>query len=299
MKSQLADIIISPAFVKRFEDELRALGAFRIKVKFAKTRTAYGHVYHRIQLRDCARDICPTDILSEGEFRIVSLAAFLADVEGQPHISPFIFDDPISSLDQDFEEATSRRLIDLCKLRQVIVFTHRLSLLAQLEGLAKRAGIEPHIICLRNESWGAGQPGNTPIFAKKPEGALKSILGERLPKARKVFEQIGRTEYEEIAKGICGDIRILIERFVENDLLSDIVQRFRREVQTKSKIHKLAKITAEDCKLIDDYMSKYSIYEHSQPSEAPVQIPDPDKIERDLKDMLISVSYTHLTLPTN
>jgi len=156
-----------------------------------------------------------------------------------------------------------------------------------LEGLAKKAGIEPYVICLRNESWGAGEPGNTPIFAKKPEGALKAILGERLPKARKVFEQIGLTEYEEIAKGICGDIRILIERLVENDLLSDIVQRFRREVQTKSKIHKLAKITAEDCKLIDDYMGKYSIYEHSQPSEAPVQILDPDKIERDLQNVLM------------
>ena len=111
-------------------------------------------------------------------------------------------------------------------------------------------------------------------------------MSDRLPKARKVLEESGGADYEIFAKGICTDIRILIERLIENDLLSDIVQRFRREVQTKNKIHKLAKIDTDDCKLLDDYMTKYSKYEHSHPSEAPVPIPDPDEIEKDLKDIL-------------
>ncbi len=285
-KSALADVLISPAFIKRFKDELTALGASCIKVKLAKTRTGYGRVYHKIQLNGCTRNVGTTDILSDGEFRIVSLAAFLADVESQAHTSPFIFDDPITSVDQGFEEATAERLIKLCQTRQVIVFTHRLSLLALLEEAAKNAGIEPHVICLRIESWGTGEPGETPIFAKKPQRALNSVLNERLLNARKVFEKDGRSEYEPIAKSICSDIRILIERLIENDLLADVVQRFRRSVQTMGKIHKLANISSDDCKLLDRYMTKYSKYEHSQPLETPVSIPDPDEIKNDLETII-------------
>ncbi|MFC1862882.1 AAA family ATPase [Thermodesulfobacteriota bacterium] len=286
LKSSLTEALISPDFIKRFKTELQTLGADRINVKLIKTRTRYGHVYHKIQLDGCTKDICPTTVLSEGEFRIVSLATFLADVEGQAHITPFIFDDPISSLDQDFEEATAKRLVDLCHSRQVIVFTHRLSLLSLLEDACKKAGIEPNIKCLRNESWGAGEPGDTPIFAKKPINALNHIRDHRLGQARKVLKKVGKDEYEHIAKSICSDIRILIERLIENDLLSDVVQRFRREVQTKNKIHKLSKINADDCKLLDDYMTEYSKYEHSQPSETPVQMPEPDKIKTDIDNIL-------------
>lgn len=289
-KSILADEMVSPAFIERFENELKALGASRIQVEFKKTKTEYGRVYHKIHLRNCTKNICTTDILSEGEFRIVSLAAFLADVEGQADNTPFVFDDPISSLDQDFEEATAQRLIDLCRTRQVIVFTHRLSLLSLLQDATKRAGIDPHIICLRSESWGLGEPGETPIFARKPDNALKSILNERIPKARSVLMEAGRTEYELLAKGICSDIRILIERLIENDLLADVVQRFRRSVQTMNKIGELAKINSDDCKLIDEYMTKYSKYEHSQSLETPVSIPAPDELKNDIEKILAWVN---------
>jgi len=37
---------------------------------------------------------------------------------------------------------------------------------------------------------------------------------------------------------------------------------------------------------LDEYMTKYSKYEHSQPYETPVQIPDPDEIENDIDTIL-------------
>jgi len=285
-KSDLADELISPAFIKRFEDELKALGADRIKVQLVKTRTEYGHVYHRILLKNCVKDVCTTEILSEGEFRIVSLAAFLADVEGPTQNTPFIFDDPISSLDQDYEKATCKRLIELCKKRQVIVFTHRLSLLAYLEAAAEKEGIEPRIIRLWNESWGAGEPGEALVYEQKTDKALNYLLNNKLREAQKIYDEIGSTKYQEIAKGICGDIRITIERIIENDLLSKVVRRFIGEVQTKNKIHNLSKINVHDCKLLDDYMTEYSNYEHSQSDETPLQMPDPDKIKADLENII-------------
>jgi hypothetical protein len=158
--------------------------------------------------------------------------------------------------------------------------------LALLEDAAKKASIEPNVICLHRESWGIGEPGKTPLAARRPDRTLKSILNERLPQARKVFQDSGRVEYVYLAKGICSDIRILIERLIEIDLLADVVQRFRRSVQTMGKIHYLAKINNDDCKLLDDYMTKYSKYEHSQPQETPVEIPEPDEIGSDIETIL-------------
>jgi energy-coupling factor transporter ATP-binding protein EcfA2 len=80
----------------------------------------------------------PEDILSEGETRIVALAAFLADITGSNQVAPFIFDDPISSLDQDFEERVVARLVDLAHTRQVIIFTHRMSLVTLLEAQLRK-----------------------------------------------------------------------------------------------------------------------------------------------------------------
>lgn len=281
-KGELAEALISEAFVQRFRDELRALGASRIKVALVQKRVDRGHVLHEVRLAS-ARSGAPRDVLSEGEHRVVSLAAFLADVTGKLQPAPFVFDDPISSLDQDFEEAVVQRLVRLAADRQVIVFTHRVSLLVLLQEYGKRESREPKVTCVRSEAWGTGEPGDTPLFAKNPERALNALLNETLAKARKVHEEQGQEAYAPLAKAICSDFRILLERMIECELLADVVQRFRRAVTTQNKLNKLARITAEDCKLFDDLMTKYSRYEHSHPTEAPVAPPAPDELKTDME----------------
>jgi hypothetical protein len=282
-KSSLSDLLITEEYIKRFQKELKELGGSRINVDLVKTRAAKGHIYHQIKLKNCSTSVQTAEVLSEGEFRIVSLAGFLADVEGSSNNTPFIFDDPISSLDQIFEEATVKRIAKLSLSRQVIVFTHRLSFLTLLEEAVNELDVECNVIWLRSESWGTGEPGETPVFARKPEKALNLILNDRLPRARKVLLEDGRTEYDLLAKGICSDFRILLERFIENDLLGDVVQRFRRSVNTLGKIHKLAHISLDDCKLFEEYMTKYSTYEHSQSYETPVILPEPDELKADME----------------
>ena len=283
-KSTLADELITSAYVNRFQTELAALSAPHIQVRLVKTRAEKGHVYHQIILHNSKKTVPTSEILSEGEFRIVSLAAFLADVEAREDKGPLVFDDPISSLDQVFEEATVERLVELSKTRQLIVFTHRLSLMTLLEEMAEKASVDVGIVSLRIENWGIGEPSETPIHAKKPRAALNDLI-DRLQRAQKVSVQ-SSAEYEIYAKAICSDFRIIIERLIENDLLSDVVQRFRRSIITKNKIHELSKITATDCQYFDDLMTKYSKYEHSQPAEAPVSLPQPEELEKDIKKAL-------------
>ncbi|MDD2309196.1 MAG: AAA family ATPase [Desulfuromonadaceae bacterium] len=278
----IAEKMITDAYIERFNNELKLLGAKRIKVELVKTRTTKGRAMHGIRLKGLkSNGITPPEVLSEGERRIVELAAFLADVTGKTDDAPFIFDDPISSLDQDFEEKTIDRLIMLSATRQVLIFTHRLSFLGILNDKAS-----PDIVCIRHEPWGTGEPGEVPLFGKNPEGVLKVLRDERLKQAEKVLKQDGSEAYYPLAKGICSDFRILIERIVELVFLADVIQRHRREVHTKNKIGKLAKITSDDCLLVDEFMGKYSCYEHSQSAEAPVDVPPPNDLYDDINKLL-------------
>ncbi len=278
----VSEKLITEAYIGRFNENLNKLGAKKIRVELVKTRTSRGKTLHAVHLRGIKGDsVDPIEILSEGERRIVELAAFLADVTGKSTISPFIFDDPISSLDQDYEEKTIDRLISLSEERQVLVFTHRLSFLGILSDKAT-----PETICIRHEPWGVGEPGDIPLFGKKPDKALRKLLDERLPQAEKILLSDGNEAYYPLAKAICSDLRILMERIVELVFLADVVQRHRRAVTTVGKIGKLAQITPGDCVIVDTYMGKYSRFEHSQSYEAPVEVPEPNELKADIEGLL-------------
>ncbi|MDC7239595.1 MAG: AAA family ATPase [Spirochaetales bacterium] len=281
-KGDLAQTLVTDAFVERFNDELKNLGANRISVELVKSRVSRGRVLHQLKLKGTTSGSV-YEVLSEGEQRIISIAAFLADVTGKNIPTPFVFDDPISSLDQNFEEAVVMRLCQLATERQIITFTHRLSFLSLVTDYAKKQSLIPMINCIREEAWGTGEPGDVPLSAQKPVKALNTLLHDRLPKAKKIREEFGNDAYEPHAKSLCSEFRILIERMIEVELMSDVVQRYRRSVQTMGKIGNLAKISPDDCKLFDDLMTKYSRYEHSQPAESPVPLPDPSELEEDFE----------------
>lgn len=279
--NEIGELIITQSFIERFNEELRKLGATNLKVEFIK-QSNKGVIKHSLKIAN-ANHNNPSSILSEGEARILSLAAFLADVTGGNYTNPFIFDDPISSLDQTYEEKTVKRLVELSQNRQVIVFTHRLSLLSQLNDISKNI----KVLGIRREPWGAGEVGELPMAAKSPKKALNDLLNNKLVRAKKIFEENGSEEYYPYGKMICSDLRILIERIVEFHLLADVVQRYRRAVNTMGKVSSLAKINKSDCEMIDKFMTKYSFYEHSQPLESPVELPLPDDISNDIKELLI------------
>ena len=279
-KSILADKIITQAYVERFQNELNRFGATNIRVEIKKTRTKVGKVYHRMVLSQSDENIRPDEILSEGELRIISLSAFLADTEDRQSKTTFIFDDPISSLDHVYEEAAAKRLVELAEKRQVIVFTHRLSLVGYLQKYAIKQSLSNEIVAL--SKYKPGEITDVPIDIKRTDKAINTLLNERYAQLKKAHVE-DESLYDTLAKAMCRDCRVLLERVVECDLLKEVVRRFSPEVQTKGKIMRLAQISKVDCKFIDDYMTKFSRFEHSQPDEAPIPMPNPEEIQTDLQ----------------
>lgn len=272
-KNDLAADLLATAHETRFLAELLELGGDKLPIKILPTRgnrtTQPGF---QVSLDGAAR-LSPGQVLSEGESRIVALAAFMADVTGGPVNVPFVFDDPISSLDQRFEEATARRLIREAKARQVIVFTHRLSMVALLGDLSGVESIKLNVVELQGAPEGTGTPGRTSIREKSPDKALNKLINEHLPKACKALADGDRESGRMLLQSICSDFRVLVERLIETTLLNGVVQRFQKNLTTKGKLAGLARIRPEDCALLESMMTKYSYQEHSQSQETPVPLP--------------------------
>ena len=279
-KGELAERLITDAFVQRFNAELKSLGACRVKVELVKSKVTKGRVLHKLQLHGASNSSL-AEVLSEGERRIVSIAAFLADVTGKSHQAPFIFDDPISSLDQSYEESVVQRLIDLSCDKQVIIFTHRLSLLGTIRNLVDKRSIELDVVSIRSTDWGTGEPAPIPLSQSDIKTALNILINERYPEVKKANDAGNFNMVEILIKSICSDFRILLERAIENDLLCGVVQRFQRPVHTL-KLKDLTKLKVEDCELLDSLMTKYSAFEHSQPPESPIELPTLEALFLDL-----------------
>ncbi len=207
----------------------------------------------------------------------------------KPHAAPFIFDDPISSLDQEFEWRVATRLAKLAQSRQVLVFTHRLSLYGAMEDAAKKVGEgwkRKHLEqrCIESFSGAAGHPADDAVWNVNTKKG-NNILLDRLDAAKKAGETEGSNAYRIHAQAVCTDFRKLLERTVEDDLLNQVVRRHRRSVTTDNRLKRLASVNPEDCRLIDNLMTKYSSYEHSQSMEAPVFIPDEAELRADLESL--------------
>lgn len=290
-KNELAEDELANGYRERFLAELRALGGGRIPVQPVAIPQGKGKISFQLALCGAKRNVTAPHILSEGESRIVGLAAFIADMLGSGQPTPFVFDDPISSLDQEFEERVVDRLVALSRTRQVIVFTHRLSLLALLEDAVKKANDfavvhggaipEPTVISLRRFGDMVGVTEDLSARNKKPVAGFKALRDHRLPKICRYLEQGQIAEYDFAMKAACSDFRILVERSIEYSLLCDVVGRFRRAVKTQV-IRDLAKIKVDDCSFLDDLMTRYSCFEHSQSMEFAGELPTLEQLGKDI-----------------
>jgi energy-coupling factor transporter ATP-binding protein EcfA2 len=280
-KNELAINELATGYRDRFVAELKTLGGGRLKVEPVPVPEGKGKVSFKLAIKGAFMETGAGEILSEGESRIVALSAFLADITGSGLHTPFVFDDPVSSLDQEFEERVVERLVELAKSRQVIVFTHRLSLLALIEDAAGKT-VPLSISTLRRVGSSVGMVDALDVRHGKPDKGFIVIRDQTLPQIRKFADSGDGGAYDATLKAACGDFRILIERTVEKILLNGLVERFRRSVQTQQ-IKMLAKITADDCSIVEEMMTKYSRFEHSQSDELPGALPSVDELEADLK----------------
>lgn len=292
--NELSELEVTKDYQDRFLSELSLLGGKKIPISTSSKKQGKGKVSIGLAIKSSKSAAVAKHVLSEGESRVVALAAFLADIAGSGEPTPFIFDDPISSLDQTYEEAVVNRLVELSKTRQVIVFTHRLSMIAlleeavgkvekQAEAAKETSPVKLMVHTLHKLGLSSGIVEKAIVKNSNTQKAANALRDQEMAKLRKAMEAKDVAGYEVQAKYICSTFRTLVENSVEKVLVNGVVARFRRAVETKNKIGALAKITPDDCALIEDLMTRYSVFEHSQSNELPAETPDYDQLKEDVE----------------
>ncbi len=284
--NELADKIITDSYIERFTDNIKYL-APKLNVTIERDKSQRGKTPYKLVLitKDVHRKK-PELVLSEGEQRIAALAEFFADATGRVVSRPLIIDDPISSLDMNYESRATKKIAELAQKRQVIVFTHRVSLVVGLKDECDKAGVkfsEQHIVAREMYK---GINSNDVIYTGKiPQqlGDLIRIIAEesKLEKDPKTSEFAIQSAKSRISQ----QFRICVERSVEDTLLGGMIKRFDKTIHTDKKISKLANITSEDCAIFDRLMTKYSYKEHSQPADSPTYEYTFDEMKADVEEL--------------
>lgn len=276
--SELAEKVVSKELAEALNSEFKLLGVGGLSVSL-QSRSDKGRALHKLKL-ELPQSRAPGAILSEGEQRAVAIGSFLAETSLSGGKGGIVFDDPVSSLDHRRRERVAQRLAVEAGQRQVIVFTHDIYFLCLLAEEAKMAGVPiiTQSLTRRAEGFGVADSdlpfeGRTTI---KRIGALK-VQQESIAKLHRKGEE---QECRRQTVDAYFRLRMTWERAVEEVLLRDVIQRFRKGVETQ----RLAGVVVEN----DDYaqvhagMTKCSNYAHDKAIQGGVAVPDPAELLGDI-----------------
>ncbi|WP_419551740.1 AAA family ATPase [Candidatus Poriferisodalis sp.] len=209
------------SFEELFKQECVSLGARTVSLDFQARRGKAERAKHMGTHR-------PSAVLSEGEQKMLALADFLAECRTDGQGSPLLFDDPVSSLDERGIEGVTKRLCELAKERQVIVFTHNIMFAAAL--LEGNRGTPTRTTCIEVRDQGTDLKGviglNVEPRLDTPENLAK--------KTNKAIQEAGAESDFERQDRLISEayslMRSWCEAFVEQRLFQSVTQRFRAHV---------------------------------------------------------------------
>jgi len=290
----VAEKAITAGLQATFTDELDQLGASALMGASITPRAEKGKTVYGLALTGSATTPWKASgVLSEGEQRVVALAYFLAEARMAPAPVGLIIDDPVSSLDHRWAERIARRLASLAASRQIIVFTHSIAFMIELERCAIESSACMAKLFLARSSGGAGRcnPSYEPWERLNLKARIHNFKLEtsRL-RAEHTKNSAGR-KYRHGAVAMCGDLRSAWERAVEEVVFNAAVERFGYAISTGRL--KRAVCTDTTFKLINDSMTRLSaiISAHDKAPGAFQSCPTPGELEELVKDLETFAKY--------
>lgn len=282
---ELHESHVTAAFCKAFEEELAALGMKTLPVKLDAAQGAKGEQRFGVRLNGTTTAKVG-DIASEGEHRCIALAAFMAELSQASHKSALVFDDPVSSLDHKRRDAIAARLVKETAHRQVVVFTHDLAFVCDLDSAARAASGHIHY---QHIEWLAGKPGRVLpglVWDAQSFKEQMKTLNEQVGHADNVHKTKGDSEYREAAMPVVGRVRGACERIIEQHLLNGVIKRHDSRFDVKN-TPSLAAVSADQWKAVHAIWKECSniIEAHATPLSGPVNIPDPATLKKWMQDL--------------
>lgn len=269
---------LSPQLTSDLANELKTLNADHLPLAVSITGRE-GGARHQLTL-NAAKKAKPSDILSEGELSVVAVAGFMAELGGAPVKSPIVLDDPVSSLDHQYSRHIAQRLVDEAKHRQVVVFTHNIAFLVEIE--KRCAGIPLTVQTVKRFGTTPGKCLEGLPWEAMPVKDRLSSLDQTVNEISKHHE-VDHAVYNKEAAYIYDLLRATWEAFIEQNLLNATVRRHDTDVQTQRLMR--VEILDDDCRRIDAGMSKCSEWMagHDKSHALSVNRPAPNEIREDIQ----------------
>ena len=283
--TSLSEALITERLRARFAQEIDHHNLAGLAVELTQAGSQHGVSRFKLSLiQGASRNA--GDILSEGEYRCVALAGFMAELATSNSGSGIIFDDPVSSLDHLHREAIAKRLAEEGRTRQVIVFTHDLPFLFLLRNACTQVHEPAHKteIALRHVQKRQNTPGHcrneAPDKAQSAVARLKAMR-THLANTRVQHDQDpDGTTWLITARGLIDSLRQTWEAAVE-DAISPVLRTFASKVDTKG-FAKLSAITQEDAEIMRQHYGQCSVLLHKTSDAMSPSAPTPETIEEEL-----------------
>lgn len=279
--TEIAQALVTDALRAQFAREVASFEIAGLAVELRQQNSVQGIPRFKVALTR-KPTAAVGQVLSEGEYRCVALAAFMAELATTENKSSIVFDDPVSSLDHMHREAVAKRLVAEAAHRQVIVFTHDLAFLFELNRAADDAQPKPPV-AISSISRGADKAGfcrSEPPFKARRVSDITASLSNQLAGERYHFEQGNHDEWRKSVKSIAATLRDTWEIAVE-EVVGHVLRRLSNEVKTPGLV-KLTAITVPDCEAMRDGFGRCSELLHSAAAALNRPLPRPEALTAEI-----------------
>ncbi|MES2026094.1 MAG: AAA family ATPase [Pseudomonadota bacterium] len=229
MQKQLMTKLVATGFRELFRQNCEQLG-LKLPIDF-KIRGSDGETDRQLGFETVGGSNAQiSDVLSEGEQTVVALADFLTEVSINDRHVGVILDDPVSSMDHMHKESIAKRLVQEAKIRQVIIFTHDILFSHHLanEAALQAGGFQfTGRTVSRNHAGDIGCIDHLVFPHSHYEDEALHRAEHFLAEAKKTT---GGIQHDFLEKG-CGCLRTAYEDFIQKQLFSDVVRRWRENIR--------------------------------------------------------------------
>lgn len=225
--NELFEELVTGLYVETFERTLKTFKPnMNVKIEL---RGRKGEQLRQIVLaRSGTSSYSLQQVLSEGEKMAVALSDFLTEASLDEFGSGVVLDDPSENLDNDWKLTLARHLVELSNKRQVVVFTHDLAFLYQLNESAKehKRTVTAHWVREEREQPGYVYRDNTPIAERDFRSA------ERARECYREATNSSPARQHQLLQQAFGALRTSYEALVIFELFNGVVQRFDERIRS-------------------------------------------------------------------
>ena len=265
-------------YIDTFNQECQAMnGNFGIEITHAGSG---GKSYRQLKLKGNN----PNAILSEGEQKVIAVADFIAEMQLSEVNRGIIFDDPVTSLDNDRKMQIAERLTTEAKKKQVIIFTHDLVFFYHLKNYSKKhlAGVENCFLHHTVEKEGTAVIGKV-LLNQTPANEGQYNEPTKAEEWLNKSKNASGNERADYAKAGLSSLRASYEALAIFTITGGVIQRFDPLIR----MGRLKEIKF-DKSLIDTVVEKHGnisdhIEAHLQSDVAGVRA-TPEVLEQHIKD---------------